>query len=312
MEKKITPRELSRLHYLFDNDHPDHVWANTIAIVRKINPNYDFTRLHQVFNDIVDLFYGDYDGYRAIKTPYHDLRHTMDVYICALRLTHGFYLSGGAPSDDEITQIGISALAHDIGYAQTEEEEEAGGTGAVYTKTHVSRGIEFMREYMNAQSWHPTWIADMEAAILCTNPAIPFADIAFASDRARDMARIVGTADLVGQMADRSYLEKLLFLYTEFKEAEIGGFANVHDLLAKTHEFYAVTKNKLDVAMGRFYEYLLPHFREWFNVETNYYMDSIDKNINYLLRVISESNEQTLFDNLKRRGIAGKAARLVG
>ncbi len=309
MDKPITPRELSRLHYLFDNDHPDHVWANTIAIVRKINPNFDFSRLQQTFNDIVDLFYGDYEGYQEIKTPYHDLRHTMDVYMCTLRLAHGFHLAGGALSDDEITLVGISALAHDIGYAQTDEESY--GTGAVYTRTHVSRGIEFMREYMAQKSWQPAWVQDMETAILCTNPAVPFADISFSSERARDLARIVGTADLVGQRADRAYLEKLLFLYTEFKEAEIGGFANVHDLLAKTHEFYAMTKNKLDMSLGRFYEYLLPHFRDWFKVEINYYMDSIDKNINYLLKVIGDSNEQTLFGNLKRRGIADKAVTLV-
>ena len=309
MDKKISPRELSRLHYLFDNDHPDHVWANTIAILRKINPYYDFTRLRQFFNDAVDVFYGDYKGYQAIRTPYHDLRHTMDVYMCSLRLAHGFHLEGGALSDDEITMIGVSALAHDIGYAQTDEEPR--GTGAVYTRTHVNRGIEFMRGYMTQQFWQPTWAPDMENAILCTNPAIAFPDIEFRSERARDLARIVGTADLVGQMADRAYLEKLLFLYTEFREAEIGGFSNVHDLLAKTHEFYAVTKNKLDKSLGCFYEYLLPHFRDWFNVETNYYMDSIDKNIKYLLRVISESNEQTLFGNLKRRGIASKAVTLV-
>ena len=31
-------------------------------------------------------------------------------------------------------------------------------------------------------------------------------------------------ADLVGQMSDRAYLEKLLFLYYEFKEAGFPGY----------------------------------------------------------------------------------------
>lgn len=309
MEQRITPRELSRLHYLFDNDHPDHVWANTIAIIRKINPDYNFSRLQKVFNDLVDLFYGDYQGYQSIKTPYHDLRHTMDVYMCALRIMHGFHLKGGQLTDAEITLIAVSALAHDVGYAQTENEQL--GTGAIYTKTHVSRGIEFMREYMAKNDWTPDWVADMETAILCTNPAIKFEDIPFRSQRAKDIACIVGTADLVGQMADRAYLEKLLFLFFEFKEAAIGEFQSAHELLRRTHEFYAMTKTKLDQSMARFYDYLLPHFRDWFNVEINYYMDSIDKNIKYLLKVISESDEQTLFGNLKRRGIAGKAVALV-
>lgn len=309
MDGRVSPRELSRLHYLFDNDHPDHVWANTIAIVRKISPDYDFSRLQQVFSNMIDVFYGDYEGYQAVKTPYHDLRHTLDVYMCALRILHGFHIAGGAVQDEEITLVGVSALAHDIGYAQTSGEKV--GTGAIYTQTHVNRGIEFMRDYMMQKLWHPEWVPDMETAILCTNPAVPFSDISFSSNRARDLARIVGTADLVGQMADRAYLEKLLFLYTEFKEAEIGGFANAHDLLRRTHEFYAMTRNKLDKSLGSFYQYLAPHFKDWFGVETNYYMESIDKNIKYLLKVISESSDQTLLGNLKRRGIAQKAAVLL-
>jgi hypothetical protein len=305
----ISARELSRLHYLFDNDHPDHVWANTIAIVRKISPDYDFTRLHQVFNDIVDLFYGDYPGYKQIKTPYHDLRHTMDVYICALRILHGMQIKEHNVQDEEITLVATAALAHDIGYAQTTDDDD--GSGAKYTRTHVNRGIAFMRAYMAEKSWHPAWVADMETAILCTNPAIAFADIKFSSDRARDLARVVGTADLVGQMADRAYLEKLLLLYFEFKEANMGDFKDMHDLLARTHDFYSMTRQKLDHSLGCYYNYLLPHFRDWFQIEKNYYMDSIEKNIQYLLKVISESTADNLFDNLKRRGIADKAAALA-
>ena len=305
----ISARELSRLHYLFDNDHPDHVWANTIAIVRKINPNYDFGTLSEVFNDVVDLFYGDYPGYKQVKTPYHDLRHTMDVYICSLRILHGMHLVENNVQDEEITLVATAALAHDIGYAQTEDDDD--GSGAKYTRTHVNRGITFMRNYMDEKSWYPAWVKDLETAIMCTNPAIPFADISFSCERAKELARVVGTADLVGQMADRAYLEKLLFLYFEFKEAKMGDFKDMHDLLARTHDFYAMTRQKLDGGLGSYYNYLVSHFKDWFKVEKNYYMDSIDKNIQYLLKVISESTAETLFDNLKRRGIADKAAALV-
>ncbi|MCE9634032.1 MAG: HD domain-containing protein [Methylophilales bacterium] len=305
----ISARELSRLHFLFDNDHPDHVWATTIAIVRKINPDYDFTRLSRVFNDFIDVFYGDYPGYKQIDTPYHDMRHSMDVYMCALRILHGMHLVDRYVTDDEITLVATAALAHDIGYAQTDDDNE--GSGAKYTRTHVNRGIAFMRTYMAESAWHPSWAEDMETAILCTNPAIPFADIEFSSERAKQLARVVGTADLVGQMADRAYLEKLLFLYFEFKEANMGDFKDMHDLLRRTHDFYAMTRQKLDGGLGSYYDYLVPHFKDWFNLEHNYYMVSVEKNIEYLLKVIAESTSYNLFDNLKRRGIADKAAALV-
>lgn len=46
-------------------------------------------------------------------------------------------------------------------------------------------------------------------------------------------AYATATSDLIGQMANREYIERLLFLYFEFEEANLGGFADVHDLLEK-------------------------------------------------------------------------------
>ena len=47
----LSSRELSRLHYLFDNDHPDQVWANANEILTKINPKIDVNPLSVVFHD---------------------------------------------------------------------------------------------------------------------------------------------------------------------------------------------------------------------------------------------------------------------
>jgi hypothetical protein len=298
-------RELSRLHYLFDNDHPDQVWANAVEILVKINPNFDVSRLSTVFHDVVSLFYGEYPGYQKVKTPYHDLRHTMDVFICALRLMHGVCHSDENLSDEEICIAAISTLMHDIGYAQRTGDDA--GTGAKYTKTHVYRGIEFMHGYFKEKELPSAWAASVEMAMLCTNPALKFSEIEFSNPRTRFIGRLVGTADLVGQMADRSYLEKLLFLFFEFREAEMGDFKSMSDLLYRTRDFYGLSRKKLDQEYESAYQYLEFHFKDWFGVAQNYYLDSIDKNIAYLSQIISDEDETVFFQNLKRRGIVQKA-----
>ena len=303
-----TARELSRLHYLFDNDHPDQVWANAYEILRDLSPDFDFDRLSSVFSDVIDVFYGDYPGYLPVNTPYHDLRHTMDVFMCAIRLMHGLHASGAKISDEEVTIVCIAILMHDIGYAQ--REGEGGGTGAKYTKTHVNRGIDFMRSYFAKAGLPAPWMTIIESSMLCTNPALAIKDIAFVDERARMIGQLVGTADLVGQMADRSYLEKLLFLFFEFKEAHMGDFTSTHDLLKRTSDFYRITREKLDIGYNASYRFLDHHFQRWFGVPRNYYMESIDKNMDYLNKVIS-NDASDFHAALKRRGIVDKAEKFV-
>jgi hypothetical protein len=302
-------REISRLHYLFDNDHPDQVWINAKEIIRRINPNYDFTILSELFRDVVDLYYGDYPGYLKVKTPYHDLRHTMDVFLCVLRLMHGYRLSGAYLAEHEVTVVALSALLHDVGYAQEVGDES--GSGAKYTKTHVYRGIEFMRRYAVLKGWPTEWAGQVGSAMLCTNPALVFSEIEFAGERERLMGILLGTADLVGQMADRSYLEKLLFLYFEFKEANLGDYNSTNELLQRTNQFYEMTRKKLDQEFKSTYQFLSFHFREWFDTDTNFYMESIEKNMVYLAKLVSESKGLDVASSLKRRGIVEKAMALA-
>jgi len=300
--------EQSRLSFLFDNDHPDQVWLNASEVIRRIHPDYDFSPLSAAFRDIVGLFYGEYPGYLKISTLYHDLRHTMDVFMCAVRLMHGAHLSGNALSDDEVTMVGIAALMHDIGYAQQNGDET--GSGAKYTKTHVNRSIAFMHRYLAEKNWPSTWLVPLERTMECTDPALKPSEIHFPDERARLIGMLVGTADLVGQMADRAYLEKLLFLYFEFKEANMGNFESAHDLLNRTQDFYKSTRQKLDEEFGSTYKFLENHFRDWFGVECNYYMESMARNIAYLAQVMQEANGAEFLERLRRRGIVQQARQL--
>ncbi|MGC2165001.1 MAG: HD domain-containing protein [Gallionella sp.] len=216
---KSAPSSLE-IDTLFANGDSKAVWLKASSTVQLISPSYDFAIVKTTFEDVIRLFTGVYPGYCPIKTLYHNRHHTMDVFLCAVRLMHGVHISGTRLSDRELTLIMLGALMHDIGYAQ--RVGEATGTGAQFTLTHVGRGIKFMQRY-NAQQGFPGDLAEpLKFIIRCTDPAESIPKIQFPDERTRLLGQIVGSADLTGQMADRTYLEKLLFLYLEFEEAQFG------------------------------------------------------------------------------------------
>lgn len=298
----------AEINTLFANNDADLVWARASDIVCRISPTYDFTRARMVFEDMLSLFRGEYPGYCAIKTLYHDLPHTLDVFLCSVRLMHGVHVSGMNLSDDEVTMVMIATLMHDIGYAQKIGEDT--GTGAQHTRCHVTRGIEFMHGYAAERNFPQDFAPSLEAMMRCTDAAFPFAQITFPDERRRLLGQIVGTADLVGQMADRTYLEKLLFLYLEFKEANFGNYRNVHDMLRQTKKFYEITREKLDGVYEGMYARLAAHFKDVFGDEVNHYLESIEKNIAYLA-IVTAREEEEHFAMLKRGGIAEKSKTIV-
>ena len=304
---KNTPT-FNEINSLFDNSNPEEVWPKAVEIIRRINPAYDFSIARITFDDIVRLFRGEYPGYRPIRTLYHDLHHTLDVFLCAVRLMHGVHISGTRLADSEMTMIMMAALMHDVGYAQLDGEET--GTGAQYTHSHVNRGIEFMQRYVSDRHLLHMFAMPLEFIILCTDPALAISGIHFHDERTRLLGQIVSTADLTGQMADRTYLEKLLFLYLEFEEAHFGSYRNIHDLLCRTQRFYEATRQKLDGELGGIYAKLVFHFEDWFGVGNNYYLESIEKNITYLAKVTS-LNEAKHLSMLKRGGIVEKTEALI-
>jgi len=114
MKNSLASAEITNL---FNNTDPAIVWEKVHDTICLFRPHYDFTLIQTVFNDLVRLFRGEYPGYCAIKTLYHDLPHTLEVFMCGVRLMHGVHQSGDRLSDDEITLIMVAMLMHDVGYA---------------------------------------------------------------------------------------------------------------------------------------------------------------------------------------------------
>lgn len=305
MKNNPSPADISAL---FNNDDPEIVWGKAVSIVRRMSPAYDFTLVESVYGDVMALFRGEYPGYGPIKTLYHDLPHTLEVFMCGARLMHGVHVSGDPLRDDEITLIMLAIMMHDVGYAQRKGEES--GTGAQYTQTHVGRGIEFMRQYLAERGLASDVAEALTGMIMGTEHNRPFARIDFNNERSRMLARIVATADITGQMADRIYLEKLLFLYLEFREAQFGSYQSMYDLLCQTHRFYEMTRAKLDTVLGGMYKKLEFHFKDTLGVNCKYYLLAIEKNMAYLSKVVARDQAE-LSTMLKRNGVVEKSFKLA-
>jgi hypothetical protein len=294
-------RAASEIDNLFTSMGPEPAWDAAAELITEISPGYDFALLRMIFDDVLRLFEGKYPGFYPIKTPYHNLPHTLDVFLCAVRLMHGMFFSGVKLTEREMTLVMAATLLHDVGYAQSKDTRES-GTGAQYTPTHVPRGIQFMHQYAGAHGIPAAFAGDLAPIISCSDPMLSVGRIEFSDDRIRLAGQIVGTADLVGQMADRNYLEKLVLLFQEFEEANMGNYSSVHDMMRKTEGFHAKIQKKLDEEFKGLYQYLARHFKEALGEERNFYMDSISKNMEYLSKVTA-MDESEYLAHLRRGGI---------
>ena len=100
------------------------------------------------------------------------------------------------------------------------------------------------------------------------------------------MGKILGSADLIAQMADRNYLEKLPLLFLEFKEADMAGFETPLELFKHTEEFYhTVARTRLTEELGNVSSAALYHFKTRWEIDRDLYAESIRNNIKYMKEI---------------------------
>lgn len=262
-------------------------------------PGTDLAPLARAFADIEALFAGNYPGYLACDTLYHDLRHTLDMTLATARLieAHDRVHRESERLGARRAVLGVViALLHDSGYLKRTSEAHI-ENGAVFTKIHVTRSGEFLRRYL------PTigFAAEAELAaelVHFTGYERDIDDIRVDNGPDRLLGCIVGTADLIGQMSDRMYLEKCReFLYEEFvwgKVArerlpdgrEIVRYASAEDLIFKTPGFYEyVVRERILKKLGAPDRYAAVHFGG-----PNLYQEEIDRNMRYLRETLESAD----------------------
>jgi hypothetical protein len=289
--------EIVQLSKLVDTSTHKAIMEEVKKIFSYHYPARHFRAVNRTYRIVKKLYGGEMRGYKACNTDYHNLSHVLDILLTTIRLVDG-HNSENPPFPVHLAvNLLNAALLHDTGYIQEEWDNE--GTGAKYTSFHVERGVQFLKKNYEAFGITSDDLTIVNKLIRCTGFTIRIEKIKFSSPQEKFAGCILGTADLLGQMSDRKYLEKLIFLFYEFKEAGVKGYNTEFDLIRKTIDFYETTTKRFAETYLNAHIYAQPHFRKRFAIDHNLYMEAIDRHIGYLYKII-EDNTTNFRHKLKR------------
>jgi hypothetical protein len=277
----------------------DEVRNTVLALFATRYPGAGFAALARAFDDVKALFGGNFPGYLPCDTLYHDARHTLDMTLAMARLIEGH--DRVRPAAERLgarrATLGVViALLHDSGYMRRVSESHV-ENGAVFTKIHVSRSADFLLRYLPTIGFGTE--ADVASRLVhFTGYEMDVDDIKVDDPKDRLLGNMVGTADLIGQMSDRMYLEKCReFLYKEFvlgsiaRETlpdgrEIVRYASPEDLIYKTPGFYEyVARDRINRKLGAADCWAEAHFNG-----PNLYQSEIESNMSYLREAIESGD----------------------
>ena len=279
------------LYDLIDMNNPDAIMDEVRHVAAIITPKIDFAIINRAYRDILYLFDGTLPGYQGCTTSYHDIFHTMDVVLANIRLAHAIALTGVDFSAQDIDLIILAALMHDTGYIQ--RQSETTGTGAQYTAIHIERSIEFAKSYFQNTQKASVDLEALAQILDCTGLNANIDVMTFHSEVIRLLGFMLGTADLIGQMSDRYYVEKLPMLYEEFQEAGIPGFTSDLNFIQKTPEFYAWVMERFQNTFGGIDRFMKNHFKARWGIDCDLYAIFMEKNQAYLRLIAKKPDYKT-------------------
>ncbi|RPJ07616.1 MAG: hypothetical protein EHM28_06470 [Spirochaetaceae bacterium] len=279
--------EMVQLSMLCDTRKHSHVLREVCRILRYHYPASSWKQVKKTFKIVKKLFEGRFPGYRACNTQYHDFFHTTDTLLAAARLVDGLNIKGQPVSQYHAVRILQAALLHDTGYIQ--KDWDTLGTGAKYTREHVERSKEFVSEQARVLGFEGNDIIFIARAIDSTGVNPSPSSMEYNSKDEQIQAFLLGAADLIAQMADRTYLEKLLFLYYEFREAGISGYETEFDIIRKTNDFYEIALQRFEGEFLGVHNMAQDHFRQRYSIDENLYTQAIKRNMDYIRTIIDDS-----------------------
>jgi hypothetical protein len=277
-----------------------HVCAAVKRLFESQFPTTSFDSVWMAFHDFDRLYSGRDPRYHAVDTSYHDIQHTLDVTLGLARL-----IVGHERSVNERDRLGgdragfaiVAALFHDAGYIRHREIDGDAVNGAVFTTTHVSRSGAYLERYL-PDIGLGAYANVASRVVHFTGYEVPIDDIELEDPRDTVVGHLLGTADLLVQMADRCYLEKCRDrLYPEFVLGEVAVnldatgshaiYQSGRDLLQKTIDFYQKSAlARLGTGFDRAYRFMEAVFKD----NQNPYIGFVRKNMIFLEKIKREGD----------------------
>lgn len=186
---------------------------------------------------------------------YHNVEHTIFVSLVGQEVLRGKHIREGGVSCEDWLHFMISLVCHDIGYVKgvcrgdnilariyaTGRFDETvtllpGSTDASLTAFHVDRGKLFIEERFGGHNL-------IQAETIKKNIELTRFPVPLDGDH-QDTVHypgLVRAADLIGQLSDPRYLQKIPSLFYEFEETGVNktlGYRNPEELRQNYPKFY--------------------------------------------------------------------------
>jgi hypothetical protein len=273
-----------RKNCIFESGKTSDPLDEIITLVSRICPKTDCTLLRKVHDEVTAIFSGNYPGFEASVTKYHDLRHTYSVVLATIRLFHGLYHEGRHLPEELIVQGLLSAYFHDSGMLPQSQEEAQSDAG--YTRHHEKRSIAILDLYLRTNNFPRSYRENCATIIKYTILDWEAKADDIADSRLHLCGQVIGTADLLAQMADRYYLESLPLLFQEHRDSGIDKHTSAIELMSSTLDFHEkIIKRRLEKTLGNIAPSMRTHFRQRWNIDENVYLDNIRLNLDYLKKI---------------------------
>jgi hypothetical protein len=279
---------------------PRHVRKAVAELFEALYPNASFDRLWLAFHDFERLFRGLDPEYHAVDTSYHDIQHTLDMTLALEMSVEAQDRLGPKRAELAI----VAALFHDAGYLRHRIRDAGAVNGAEFTRLHVTRSGRFLEGYL-PRIGLGEFVPVVSRIVHFTGYELNIDNIELDDPLDSVVGHLLGTADLIAQLADRCYLEKCRDrLYPEFvlggvaiEESDDGTavrYRSARDLLGKTLAFYqSSARKRLEHNFNRVYRYM----EAFFERRENPYIVFVRKNLMFLTAVIESGD----WDKIRRR-----------
>jgi hypothetical protein len=284
---------------LFDVDGSEAVLNEVLSILESTAPRLDPSPIMHVYRTMNALYGGGIPEYQACNTGYHDLGHALGTFLTMARLIHGAILDSEKITEREVLMALTAAGFHDAGYIQ--EAHDRHGTGAKFKTGHEQRSIGMLARLAGGLGLTPDEADSAGCLIRCTDMSAIIADLPFPNARIELLGRMLAAADLLSQLADPVYLEKLLLLYEEDQASGARRYRSPADTFRKALEFYELFKRHLERTLARHDRFLTLHFKTRWNISENLYREAIARHHAYLSIALNAS-EAPVPAHLRRCG----------
>lgn len=222
--------------------------------------------IESLFDDVTRLYAGKWPDYQHCQVGYHTLQHALDVSLAMTRIISGYHSQNPDCIPLETYTAGLAAaLLHDSGYIKYKDDNR--GKGGKFSFSHVDRSKLLAEKYLTGLSWPPKQIAYVLSIISLSDfndfPEVP----AFANSEEDFVAKSVATADLIAQIADVNYVQRLHLLYDEFLEAY--AHEGKENLTSRSIHVYDSFQELCDETADFYKNFILPRLKLFDRVDRN-------------------------------------------